>query len=80
MVDPFQQGIEANKANIAYDGFPEEYLERTTKLGTRVANDLGQEWQKGWNSVVRVASKVEVESANRLTDLGQFRSRHRRQR
>lgn len=79
MTSEFQMGVAARKAGAGFCDFPDSCLDRLTKLGTRVPNCAGIEWQRGWESVQRFAGKLEVEAATRLTDLGQFRSRHRRQ-
>lgn len=74
----FEEGVEARKAGVCFDALPPSYVLRVTKLGTPVPNDNGIAWQAGWVSVGRTATRLEVEAANRLTNLGQFRSRHRR--
>jgi len=67
-----REGMEAYKSGKALDANP--YPRNSEERGA---------WADGWrvaadNANPRVATKAEMEAATRLTDLGQFRSRHRR--
>jgi hypothetical protein len=66
-----QLGAEAYKAGQQLDANP--FPRNSEESGA---------WQDGWRNEYgkanpRVASRQEVEEATRLTDVGQFRSRHR---
>jgi ribosome modulation factor len=69
-----QLGMEAHAVGQPLDSNP--YPRNSEERGA---------WADGWRVAEdranpRIATKAEVEAATRLTDLGQFRSRHRRTR
>lgn len=74
----FHDGLDARNAGQSVNDNP--HVVGYTKLGAPKLSDEGREWERGFYSVPRVATAREVAAATALTDVGQFRSRHRRER
>jgi hypothetical protein len=71
----FQAGVEAKKSGKTENDNP--YIIGKTKLGANRLSEEGIEWQSGFNSVGRVASKEEMNAA-RLVDVSRFRRKSNR--
>lgn len=72
MSNPFQVGRQAKLDGKAATDNP--FITGYTKLGSPKLSDEGIEWEAGYNSIGRVASKAEMNEAAKV-DVSRFRRR-----